>query len=106
MREPRGHLEMRLESVARARRREQEPELRKVSCRELKNELERIQAAGTQNIESGELERMRRMTRNHEVYSLYRIDGIWKILKRMKSEYPDSRELDTEKLKRSRREKG
>ena len=47
-----------------------------------------------------------RMTRNHEVHSLYRIDGIWRILKRMKSEYPDSRELDTGKLKRSRREKG
>ena len=57
MREPRGHLEMRLESVARASRREQlKPELRKVSCRELKNELERSQAAETQDIDSGELE--------------------------------------------------
>ena len=41
MREPRGNLERRLESVARARRREQRPELRKVSWRELKNELAR-----------------------------------------------------------------
>ena len=45
MREPRGNLERRLESVARAKRREQRPEVRKVSWRELKNELERSQAA-------------------------------------------------------------
>ena len=45
MGEPRGHLERRLESVARARRREKRSELRKVSWRELKNELERSQAA-------------------------------------------------------------
>ena len=45
MREPRGNLERRLERVARAKRREQRPELRKVSWRELKNELERSQAA-------------------------------------------------------------
>ena len=34
MREPRGNLEKRLESVARAKRREQRPELRKASWRE------------------------------------------------------------------------
>ena len=45
MREPRENLERRLESVARAKRREQRPELRKVSWSELKNELERSQAA-------------------------------------------------------------
>ena len=41
MREPRGNLEGKLESVARAKRRELRPELRKVSWRELKNELAR-----------------------------------------------------------------
>ena len=41
MREPRGNLERKLESVARAKRRELRPELRKVSWRELKNELAR-----------------------------------------------------------------
>ena len=45
MREPRGHLKRRLESVARAKGREQRPELRKVSWKEPKNELERSQAA-------------------------------------------------------------
>ena len=45
MREPRGNLERRLESIARAKRREQRPEVRKISWRELKNELERSQAA-------------------------------------------------------------
>ena len=41
MREPRGNLERKLESVARAKRRELRPKLRKVSWRELKNELAR-----------------------------------------------------------------
>ena len=37
-----------------------------------------------------------------------RIEGIWRVQKRMKSENPDSREQDTAELKRrrTRREKG
>ena len=50
MREPKGNLERRLESEARAKRREQRPELRNVSWRQLKNELEGSQAAERRRI--------------------------------------------------------